>query len=176
MGAYLTSGIYKDKGARPLVAISQRAFTLIELLVTLAVLGICVVLVAARAAPDERTQLQLEAERLAQLLDLAANEARLTATPIIWTADAGSYRFLRYSEETGWTEVRENAFRARVLPAGVTLSGVQVYNARQSGAAHLVFNPSAPPPIFSIGLATASERCRIDGSAIGEVRIERGGA
>lgn len=153
----------------------ERAFTLIELLVTLAVLGICVVLVAAHAAPDERTQLQLEAERLAHLLDLAANEARFTATPISWTADAGGYRFLRFTEEEGWTELRENALRARVLPPAVTLSGVDVYNSRQHGVAHVVFSASAPPPIFSIGLATATERWRIVGSAVGEVRIERGG-
>jgi len=155
----------------------QRAFTLIELLVTLAVLGICAVLIAAHAAPDERTRLQLEAERLAHLLDLAANEARLTATPISWTADAGGYRFLLYTQDAGWSEPRAgSALRTRALAPGVTLVDVQVYDARRNGALHLVFSPSAPAPIFSIGLAAGSERLRVVGSAIGEVRIERGGA
>ena len=149
-------------------------FTLIELLVALAVIGICVVLVAPLAMPDDRTRLQLEGERLAQLLDLAANEARLTATPISWTAGGGGYRFRRYTEAGGWSEVRAGALnRAREFPDGVALSEVRVENAPQNGTPHLVFSPYAPSPVFSIGLVAAGARCRIVGSALGEVRVDR---
>ena len=155
-------------------SVSGHGFTLIELLVALAVIGICVVLVAANAVPDDRTRLQLEGERLAQLLDLAANEARLTATPVSWTAGGGGYRFRRYTEAQGWAQVREGALgRVREFPDGIALSEVRVESSRQQGAPHLVFSPYAPAPVFSIGLVAGSARCRIVGSPLGEVRVER---
>ena len=151
----------------------SKGFTLIELLVTLAVIGICVVLVVASAAPDDRTRLQLEGERLAQLLDLAATEARLTATPIRWSADGGGYHFRRYTEDAGWSDLAHGALaRARVFPDGVRISDVRLENARREGAPQLVFSPHAPAPVFSIGLSAGSARCRIVGSAIGEVSVE----
>ena len=144
------------------------------MLVTLAVIGICAVLISVYAMPDERTRLQLEAERLAQLLEVAAAEARLTATPISWTADAGGYRFLRYTDETGWSELRDSTvLRARTFPDGVALSDVRLENARQQGVPHLTFSPYSPVPVFSIGLVAGSARCRIAGSAVGEVRVEQ---
>ena len=153
-----------------------RAFTLIEVLVTLAVLGICVALVAVYAIPDERTRLRLEAERLAQLLDLAAIEARLTATTIGWTPAPGGYRFLRYNDEVGWSELGESqALRPRVFPPGVELADVAVDNARQGAATSLVFRPNAPAPAFSIDLAASAERLRVVGSPVGEVRIVESG-
>ena len=151
-----------------------KGFTLIELLVALAVIGICVVLVAASAAPDDRTRLQLEGERLAQLLDLAAAEARLTATPIRWSADASGYGFLRYTEDAGWSALPDGVLaRARVFPDGIRISDVRLENTRREGAPQLVFSPHAPAPVFSIGLSAGSARCRIVGSAIGEVSVER---
>jgi len=151
----------------------RHGFTLIEMLVTLAVIGICAVLISV-AMPDERTRLQLEAERLAELLQVAAAEAQLTATPISWTADAGGYRFLRYTDETGWSELRDSTvLRARTFPDGVALSDVRLENARQQGAPHLTFSPYAPAPVFSIDLVAGSVRYRIAGSAVGEVRVEQ---
>jgi general secretion pathway protein H len=151
-----------------------KGFTLIELLVTLAVIGICVVLVAASAAPDDRTRVQVEGERLAQLLDLAATQARLTATPIRWSAGRSGYNFLRYTEDAGWSALPDGVLaRARVFPDGVHVSDVRLDNTRRAGAPQLVFSPHAPAPVFSIGLSAGSARCRIVGSALGEVTLER---
>ena len=57
-----------------------RGFTLIELLVVLMIMGLIVGLVSAIVRPDDRGQLRVEAERLAQLLDLAAATTRRRTT------------------------------------------------------------------------------------------------
>ena len=77
-----------------------RGFTLIELMVVLLIIGLFAGLVSTITRPDDRALLRVEAERLAQLLDLAATKSRLTGISIAWTADGPGYRFLQYNEET----------------------------------------------------------------------------
>ena len=65
----------------------SRGFTLIEMLVVLMIMGLFIGLVSTITRPDDRAVLQLEAERLSQLLDFAASEAQLSGKSIAWTAD-----------------------------------------------------------------------------------------
>jgi general secretion pathway protein H len=156
-------------------SLAARGFTLIELLVTLAVVAICIGLVSTYAMPDERARLELETERLAQLLNLAASEARLTATPVGWAAGAEGYGFRRYTEQAGWSEVKDHTvLRARLLPPGIALSEVQVDGVRQQGRGRIVFDPYAPAPVFSIALSAGSLNYRVVGSAVGAVGVVDG--
>jgi len=117
-------------------------FTLIELLVVLMIMGLIVGLAAAIVRPDDRGLLRVEAERLAQLLDLAAAESRLTGTPIAWTTDGADYLFWRMTPEGDWTEVRDSdLLRARALPPGMRISGLRVENVPARGAMRLQFAP-----------------------------------
>ena len=72
---------------------NTRGFTLIEMLVVLMIMGLMVGLVSAIARPDDRALLQVEATRLAALLDFAAEHSRLTGKSIAWTANGPDYRF-----------------------------------------------------------------------------------
>ncbi|HVJ25381.1 MAG TPA: prepilin-type N-terminal cleavage/methylation domain-containing protein, partial [Burkholderiales bacterium] len=76
-----------------------RGFTLIELLVVLLVMGLAAGLIGALAQPGDGTRLRVEAERLAQLLDLAATESRLTGKPLAFTAERSTYTFWRWRED-----------------------------------------------------------------------------
>jgi len=105
---------------------SRRGFTLLELLVVLLVMGLAAGLIGVLVHPDERALLRLEAERLAQLLDLAAVESRLTGKPIAFTADISKYRFWRWRDDAGWLEAREDSLRARSLPPGMAISGPRI--------------------------------------------------
>jgi general secretion pathway protein H len=153
-----------------------RGFTLIELLVVLMIMGLFVGLASAIVRPDDRAALRIEAERLQQLLDLAAGEARLTGTPIAWTADAAGYRFWRESEDSGWTEIRDNdLLRARSLPQGVAITDFRVENMRPQSAMRLEFAPEGAALAFSIGLSLGAEHIAVEGSPIGEVRVAAAG-
>jgi general secretion pathway protein H len=144
-------------------------FTLIELLVVLLIMGLCVGLVGAIARPDDRALLRVEAERLAELLDLAAVEAGLTGKPVAWTAEGARYRFWRWRPDAGWTEVREDYLRARSLPPGVAISDLHV-EAMQAPGLRLEFSPGGSLAYdFHISMGTA--RTTITGSPLGEVRL-----
>lgn len=146
-------------------------FTLIEMLVVLAIMGLLVGLVSTITRPDDRAVLRTEAERLAQLLDLAAVESRLTGKPLAWTSDGLDYRFWRFQEDTGWSEIRDSdPLRARRLPQGITIAGLQV-EAMRPQVMRLEFSPYGSMFSFSIEMSLGAERCAIAGSPVGDVRV-----
>jgi general secretion pathway protein H len=148
----------------------RRGFTLLELLVVLLVMGLCAGLVGALAQPDERARLQVEAGRLAQLLELAAVEARLTGKPVAWTADAAHYRFWRWSDAAGWSEEREDALRARSLPAGMAISALRVEARRSPKGMRLEFSPHGALA-FDLEMSLGAARFTVSASPVGEVRL-----
>jgi len=158
-------GTSRDRGQTPI-----SGFTLIELLVVLLVMGLFAGLVGALARPDERTLLRFEAERLAQLLDLAAEESRLTGKPIAWSADAAQYRFWRWSEAAGWSEAQDDSLRARSLRPGLSISDLRVEAMRTEGGLRLEFNPHGALA-YDFRIALGAERYVVAGSPLGEVRI-----
>jgi len=136
----------------------------------LLVMGLFAGLVGALARPDERSVLRFEAERLAQLLDLAAEEARLTGKPIAWTADAAQYHFWRWSEAAGWSEMQDDSLRARSLRPGLSISGLRVEARRTEGGPRLEFNPHASLAYdFQMSLGVA--QLVVAGSPLGAVAI-----
>jgi general secretion pathway protein H len=159
-------------GDRSLSPISARGFTLIELLVVLLIMGLFVGLVSTIVRPDERALLRVEAERLAQLLELAAMQARLTGKSVAWTAEGPGYRFWRFSDDTYWSEILdEDSLRARTLPQGMVIAGVSVENMRSPEHLRLEFNPYGATSSFSIEMTLGSARCTVAGSPIGDVRV-----
>lgn len=151
-------------------------FTLIELLVVLMIMGLIVGLAAAIVRPDDRGLLRVEAERLAQLLDLAAAESRLTGTPIAWTTDGADYLFWRMTPEGDWAEVRDSdLLRARELPQGMRISGLRVENVPARGAMRLQFAPYYGASLsFTIDLSLGEARYAVAASPIGELRLVPG--
>jgi general secretion pathway protein H len=147
-------------------------FTLIEMLVVLLIMGLFVGLVSTIVQPDDRALLRVEAERLAQLLDLAAMQSRLTGKPIAWTADGPGYRFWRFSEDTYWSEILDDdSLRARTLPQGMVIATMRVENMRAPEHMRLEFNPYGATPSFSVEMALGAERRTVAGSPIGDVRV-----
>ncbi|HUX25076.1 MAG TPA: GspH/FimT family pseudopilin [Burkholderiales bacterium] len=150
----------------------SRGFTLIEMLVVLLIMGLVVGLVATITQPDDRTKLQLEADRLAQLLDFAATEAQLTGKSIAWTADESGYRFWRADDKGGWSEIHDSQLlRARTLPRGMEISDFSVENMRPQSGIRLQFAPEGSSLAFVIGLTLGTEHYAVTGSPIGQVRV-----
>jgi general secretion pathway protein H len=149
---------------------SRRGFTLIELLVVLLIMGLGAGLVGALVRPDDRAVLRVEAERLAELLDLAASEARLTGMSVAWVADADGYRFWRLRDDAGWSEAREDSLRARSLPPGVAISDLRIEAMRPAGGMRLEFGPHGSLA-YDFEMSLGAARYAVAASPLGEVRI-----
>lgn len=151
---------------------SAAGFTLIEVLVVLLIMGLMVGLVSAVVRPGDRELACGEAERLAQLLDLAAMEARMTGWPVAWTPDARGYRFWRMTADARWAELRDSdALRPRALPQGMRVAAMQVENVPVTGDMRLEFTPQGRVFSFDIELTLGAARCAVAASPLGEVRV-----
>lgn len=149
-------------------------FTLIELLVTLVIIGLFAGLISATMRPDERALLQVEAERLAQLLDLAGIEARMSGKSIAWTADEASYRFWLYRTGTGWSEIRNgDLFRQRTLPHGMKIGSMLIEAFPAGNVMRLEFNSHGSVPAYAITISLGAEGYTVEGSPVGDVRATR---
>ena len=145
-------------------------FTLIELLVVLLVMGLAAGLVGAIVYPDDRAVLRVEAERLAQLLDVAAVESRLTGKPLAWTSDGAQYRFWRWRDDAGWSEARDDILRARSLRSGMTISDLRIEAMPPPGGMRLEFGPHGSLA-YDFQMSLGAARYAIAASPLGEVRI-----
>ena len=163
-------GVFRNRGQAPI----SRGFTLIELLVVLLVMGLFAGLVATTARPDDRVRLRVEAERLAQLLDLAAVESRLTGKPIAWsaavTAEGAQYRFWRWRDDAGWSAAGDDSLRPRTLPPGMTISELRIEAARSPGGMRLEFDPYGSLA-YDFQMSLGAARYAVASSPLGEVRI-----
>jgi general secretion pathway protein H len=69
-------------------------FTLVEVMVVMVIAGLLVVLVSLKALPSSNQALQEEARRIAQLLQLARDEAIVRNKHVAFESDGQVYRFL----------------------------------------------------------------------------------
>ncbi|HVY07579.1 MAG TPA: GspH/FimT family pseudopilin [Burkholderiales bacterium] len=160
------------EAARSVSKRALRGFTLIEIMVVIIIMGLFVGLVSNVIGPDDRSLLRLETQRLAQLLGLAATEARLTGKRIAWTADKSGYKFWRFSADEGWLEIHDvDSLRPRTLPQGMELTGMRVEDSLPQQDMRLEFNSSGPSLAFVIELTLGASRCSVEGSPIGDVRV-----
>jgi general secretion pathway protein H len=150
----------------------ERAFTLIEILVVLLIMGLFVGLVSTIIRPDDRALLRVEADRLAQLLDLAAMEARYSGKRVAWTSDGEGYRFWRLGAESEWAEVRDvDALRPRTLPKGIRIAALKVENSPPRQTMRLEYTTFGPPLAYVIDMTFGESRYSLESSAIGVIRV-----
>jgi general secretion pathway protein H len=162
-----------DGHARPRSArLAARGFTLVEIMVVLVILGLVAGLVGSISMPDDRAKLRLETERLAQLLDLAATESRLSGKRIAWTGEKSGYRFWRFAADTEWQEIRDvDSLRPRTLPPGIQIASFSLENSLPREAMRLEFASSGSALAFVIEMTSGAARYSVQGSPIGDLKI-----
>lgn len=139
------------------------------------IMGLLIGLISVATISGDRGRLQIEAERLARLLELADTESRVTGKSIGWTTDGQVYRFWRIREGTAWTEIRDSDFlRMRTLPDGMLISDLRVETTIRQDKMRMEFSPFRPRPAFAIEMSLGNERHAVMGSPVGEVRVVPG--
>ena len=152
-----------------------RGFTLVEMLVVLMTMGILVGLISVNIGPGDRDLLRLEAERLAQVLDLAADEARISGNSIAWTADMSGYRFWRLGASNEWAEIRDNdLLRPRKLSPGMVISDLRIEAMRAQSVRRIEFPSGGAMLAFTIDLSLGNEHYSVAASPVGDLRVSAG--
>ena len=138
-------------------------------------MGLFAGLVSALVRPDERTLLRTEAERLAQLLELASTEASISGKAIAWTADAGDYRFWQYRSNVGWQEIGGNSLlHPRTLPEGMVIEALTIETVPIQGRMRLEFGYYGSTPSYAIKMGMGAERYWVTGSPVGDMKAAPG--
>lgn len=152
-----------------------RGFTLLEMLVVVLIMGILVGVVSTKLQPSHRDVLRVEAQRLAQLLELAAQEARITGSAIAWTSDGLSYKFWRQGSDDVWSEIRDDdVLRERKLPHDMVISQLRNEAGIAQPTLHLEFASDGSTSAFSMDLALADEHYGVAASPVGDLRTAPG--
>ena len=159
----------------------MRGFTLLEVLVVLVIMGVLLGLVSAHMQPSERDQLRVESERLAQLLDLAAEQSRITGTSIAWTANTSGYQFWRRTGDDDWSPIHDSdhdsgLLRPRSLPSGMSILGFRTEAMPAARSMRVEFTPSGDALTFTVELSLGAERYSIVSSPVGELQVVAGRA
>ncbi len=88
---------------------ASAGFTLIELLVAMIIAAVIVSMVALSGSPSPVRALETDADRLAQLLALAREEAQVRGSPIRFESDGNNYRFV-YFRDSQWRVIEDDTY------------------------------------------------------------------
>lgn len=144
----------------------QAGFTLIELMVVLVIIGIASAAVGLSIRPDPLQSLRKDAERLAQLLQVAQAEARADGRPITWRANAKGFAFSR--PEDGGPGVDEFRNDSQLRPRTWETPSVQVSIEPNQ---RLVLNAEWISPPLRVQLSDGQHRLSVERTAAGQVRV-----
>ncbi|MEX3776994.1 type II secretion system minor pseudopilin GspH [Pseudomonas sp. MYb118] len=146
---------------------TQQGFTLIELMVVLVIVGIASAAISLSIKPDPLHLLRKDAERVAQLLQIAQAEARSDGRPITWLANAKGYRFSRRSDSGKGFEHFANDPQLRPRTWQTPGMTVQV-EPRQK----LVLDAEWISPALQVSLSDGINSISVRRSAAGQVSVQ----
>jgi general secretion pathway protein H len=130
------------------------------MLVVIVLAGILLSIVTISVAPDPRQDLQREAERVAQLMGVAADEARIRQLPIAWEADLDGYRFV--TEIGGERRLLTGDDLLRERRWDKPMTRVAVLDGGGPQPAQVLLGPGAPPVRVAIAREWVQPRWRLE--------------
>ncbi len=128
----------------------QQGFTLLELIVVTLIMGLIIGVVNLSSGLNRQHDVREEIERLAALIDLAAQESIFKSAQIAVEFEENSYRFLTLVENKWQPIEADRILRERQLPAGLEIElfvegeRKEVFRIEAEGSD----NEKVPPRIF----------------------------
>jgi general secretion pathway protein H len=154
------------RAACPRRRMHARGFTLIELLVVMVIVGIVMAVATLAPTRNRATDLRDEAQRLAALLETAADQAQVRSIPIAWQPVNGGYVFTEARADGSWRALDDSVLKPVRWRADVT--GVAI---RYSGSAQtlrrVIFGEESIGAPVVIGLSAGASRFDVVGDGIG---------
>ncbi len=135
-------------------------------------IGLTTTLVLLNVAPDDRSLVRGEADRLALLIEQARDEAIGTGSSIAWQAQPGGYRFLRRDPARQWQVVSDAPFAPQRFPPGVALTGIELRAHAATAAEPVVFSPLGTFPALRLHLSAGAIRLRVRADTPNQVMVE----
>lgn len=157
---------------RPLASRGAAGFTLLEMLVVLLIVGLLVAVVSLAPSRNRRTDLAEEAQRLANLLESAGDEAQVRSMPIAWQAVGGGYRFVQRTESGAWAPMTDDMYRARRWGSEVTGVSVRYTGGGETPSRIVLGSESIDVPV-TITLWSGDVRMAVVGAGIGNFVVRR---
>jgi general secretion pathway protein H len=145
-----------------------RGFTLIELLVAIVIAAVIIGMVAVSGAPSPARALEQDADRLAQLLALAREEAQIRGTPIRFEADEQQYRFV-FFRDSRWRVIDDDTYLRPRAWNDRTVIRIQ----RADGARQLEFGRDLVEPPYRVQLLRDPYQIEIVANGLGAFEVLR---
>ena len=151
---------------------AARGFTLVEIMVVMVIIGITLGMVSLNAIPNQRQNLQAEAQRIALLLQLARDEAIVRNRLVAFEADTEHYRFL-VRNDTSWVAMPEDdLLRERAFKSSPVVLTIDPPQTTPSNPMRITFGREPVDKPFVLTLTEGGNDVAIRADGIGHFVVE----